>query len=179
MALSKECYDTSGKGFCVVLANFTDGNYKLTGYQHDIEGIEELFTRNQQFDVESADIFYDLSQSRFRNALESIQHCITNSEERYSFFLMFVLSHGCEEGFVMCEENTYRPEKNTDGTLCCIHEDEIIQSFTHDKVPKLRDIPKCFFFQACRDLGKLKLLPELSVLHTSSVKKPGYHHLTF
>ena len=157
MALSKECYDTSGKGFCVVLANFTSGDNKLTGYQHDIEGIQSLFKESKLFDVDFPDVFLNLSQAEFRKAVKDIQHQITNCNETYSFFLMFVLSHGHEDGFLMCDKSslTYKPERK-DGKLCCIGENELIQSFTHDKVPKLRGIPKCFFFQACRGSGEVE-----------------------
>ena len=160
MALSKECYDTSGKGLCVVLANFTVGKFKLSGYEQDIQGIDELFRESKLFDVDFPEAFLNLSQSAFREALKTIQDRITNRQEKYSFFLMFVLSHGCEDGFVMCDCNEFKLERK-DGTLCCIDENEIIQTFTHDKVPKLRGIPKCFFSKLAEDLGKWTYLQKL------------------
>ena len=153
-------YDTNGRGLCVIIANFTKCGKKkmeLSGYKADIKNIKEIFQNDKRYDFEVMDEckddagetmkFYNLSKDQFEKALGLIQKKLNKGwgiqRKQYGKFIMFVLSHGNEEGIQMYQQSVKDRQQY-------ITDEEIIDHFSHDYVPSLKGVPKCFFFQACR-----------------------------
>ena len=149
-------YDTHKPGLCIIIANFIDGKSSksnLDGYVDDINGIKEVFQNKKRFDFEVLDKceddkgktipFRNLSKDQFEEVLGLIQKKLNKEGKKYGKFVMFVLSHGSEKGIMMYPQDSEEEYQY-------ITDEEIIDHFSHDYVPSLRGVPKCFFFQACR-----------------------------
>ena len=159
---SPDQYDLSGKGVCIILANFIgEKTGCMEGYTRDVENLEEFFSK-QDFTILKQ---CNQTGSQFRKYLESVTEKWMNgwksktNEEKNNYtkeniarLFVFVLSHGDKNGIKMCVSvaNNMYQETDTKDMHVTISADEIMNHFTHDKWPFLKSIPKCFFFQACR-----------------------------
>ena len=177
-------YATHSRGLCVIISNFINGKnieMELDGYQGDIDGIKKVFQDDKRFDFEVMDKceddngdtveFQNLNKDQFKKVLGLIQKKINQkgkTEEKYDKYVMFILSHGNEDGIMMYQEEP-TPKYQ------CMTDEEIIDHFSHDYVPSLKGAPKCFFFQACRGPG------ETRAANTGTVNKDNenspQHHL--
>ena len=154
-------YSNEKKGLCVIMANFIGsvrGTAHLPGYSKDIKDLQELFNElgfDLLLDLDGMR-FQNLTKAKFKKALLNIQSHLndtctneTTDGEKvniYDKFVLVALSHGCENGILMCsDENGDMMEEDA-----FISVETIINHFTHDNIPSLSGVPKCFFIQACR-----------------------------
>ena len=176
-------YDTNKRGLCVIIANFIQGEnseMELDGYQNDIDGIKRVFQDEERFDFEVLDKceddngdtveFCNLNKDQFEKVLGLIQKKINQkgkTKDKYDKFVMFVLSHGNEDGILMYQ-------KDSTPKYQCITDEEIIDHFSHDYVPSLKGVPKCFFFQACRGPGETRAA-NIGTVNKDNENSPQHH----
>ena len=152
--------DGVGTGLCVIIANFT---HDLPGYIHDRREITRFFQDVLKYRVlggfgsEKVKDFENLNRGAFMTKLNSVQNHLKDEYSDYDRFVLFVMSHGNQNGIKMCaNKEGLLEEKTQAGKSVTVRPEEIVHMFTHDQVSKLRDMPKCFFLQHCRGGSSVK-----------------------
>ena len=145
-----------GKSVCFIIANFTDD---LTGYQQDAADIAD-FHRNilhcdKVFKGKMGKLsMRDLTKEEFMNVLQAIQDYLKNeiAGGEIDRFFLYILSHGDEDGIMMCEAGSRTEEQGCDqhGKPIRVQMQDIVNMFSHDQVPLLKTFPKVFINQCCQ-----------------------------
>ena len=144
-------------GLCAVIHNFTgavkkeikagkevlvpDENLRQ-GYNNDAHRVENFFKSELKYETYGQT---DLSYDTFENVLRQLRTMLNKGA--YDSFFLFVLSHGDED--VVCMN---APHSSSESDQKRYPVAKIINHFTHDVLPEMKDRPKCFFIQACRGL---------------------------
>ena len=134
--------DKKGKGYCLIIANYTN---HLRGYQVDVEQINAFFGRTLGYTVRTEQ---NVKRAQMLEILQETRAQLTNEDDHDRLFV-FVLSHGEKEGIQTCLENGMEDERNASGKQY-VTQEEVVSLFRHSSLPALREYPKAFFFQVCR-----------------------------
>ena len=139
---------SSGRGLCVVIANFTDD---LQGYKSDIRLITDFFGKTLNYTVlggadTDAAGYRDLTTAQCKEKMTWLKKEMENGQYKsYDRFFLFVLSHGDELGIKMIPP----PGKNDNAMRDRIKSEFLVETFAHGELPNLKSFPKCFFIQVC------------------------------
>lgn len=129
--------NTIPRGHCVIINN-VNFNSSLVGMPQrigsdlDADKLMDLFNNFLKFKVKKVD---DVTKDELYQTLHQLQ---TEDHQRYSAFVLILLSHGDKGGVVYC----------SDGAPITLK--KISEFFTASNCPSLINKPKLFFVQACR-----------------------------
>ncbi|KAK3610881.1 hypothetical protein CHS0354_009748 [Potamilus streckersoni] len=133
---SGNVYDRGRKKGLLLILNFTE---EREGTHLDVSALKTFFEDTLKFDVEDPrqDKENDLTLSELDEALEHAKSLLNLQAKKYYCFFCAVLSHGNERG-IRCGDGQF---KNVD---------DIMKTFTNDKIKNFVGRPKVFLIQACR-----------------------------
>ncbi|XP_074652436.1 caspase-3-like isoform X1 [Tubulanus polymorphus] len=141
---NQECYkfnEGSKRGLVLIINQFT---VNRTGTEKDESDIVDLFENELKYEVIKAQ-----DQSRDA-ALKKIDEMKTKLEEgSYDSFILFILSHGDEEGIMTVEKTPVDGKKEE--TVCArLTIAELEEKLTCSKLRSMTGKPKMILVQACR-----------------------------
>ena len=145
-------HPTYGKSVCCIVANFTGD---ISGYWQDIRNITDF----HRTDLPSDHLFEgdfnglpmnNLTKNQFMQLLQAIQDFLNEAEDVDRFF-MYILSHGDEHGIQMCQEGSdFIQEQDREQQPVRVQMMDVVNMFTHNKVPSLKSCPKVIINQSCK-----------------------------
>ncbi|KAL3871851.1 hypothetical protein ACJMK2_039823 [Sinanodonta woodiana] len=129
-------YDRAKKKGLLLILNFTE---ERKGTHLDVSALKKFFEDTLKFDVEDPrqDKDTDLTLSEFDEVLEHAKSLLNLQAKKYYCFFCAVLSHGNEKG-IRCGDGQFKDV------------DDIMKTFTNDKISNFVGKPKVFLIQACR-----------------------------
>lgn len=147
----------TGNGLCCVMANFckkkevqyasSKNEKQIYSEENDIQMIKEFFQGELCYKFKQ---FLNSSKNDFVKALRDIKKMIgSEGYEDIDRLFVFVLSHGGEEGIIMCNQDGTEVDMR-DGIPQTVPVEELTSFFDHSNIPALKGHPKCIFIQCCR-----------------------------